>query len=584
MKLITDFFIKPTQTSHKKYEALRAIYVDGVSAEQVAKKFGYSIHTIYSMCRDFSTRFKSNNVSAQDFFYEAQPGPKKNNQLDLLRDEIILLRKQNHSILDIQSTLQAKGHEVSHVYIHELLQKDGFAKLPKRTALERLHAKADKLKAPQSRSLNWTEDLNKTYCSERGIGVLPFLPLMAEMGIHKWIEDAQYPETSEINRLQSILSFIALKLSGHRRYHHDDLWAMDRAYGLISALNVLPKTTTLSSYSSRVKRDMNKSFLKSMNSELKKRNLLSGTFNMDFTAIPHWGDESILENNWSGKRNKALKSVLAGVCQDQDSGVLCYADAELNKKNQNDFILEFVDFWKEDNSAIKCLVFDSKFTIYENLEKLDSDKIKFITLRRRGAKLEEETKAIPENQWQKVIVEGRSRKRKKLLVHDSEVTLNKKIQTKFRQIIVTGNGHEKPSFFITNDREKTTAQLIRQYGKRWNVEKSISEQIEFFHLNSLSSSIVVKVDFDLTMTVVAHNIYRAFAQKLEGFSGETSFSLNNKFFVNSGQFTIEDKTIKVDLKKKRHLPILMESLAQFKDQKIPWLGDRTIEFNMWSKS
>jgi hypothetical protein len=529
-------------------------------------------------------KVRSNSISSHYFFYEAPPGPKKNDQLDLLRDEIILLRKQNHSILDIQSTLQAKGHEVSHVYIHELLQKDGFAKLPKRTALERLHVNANKLKAPQSRALNWTADLNKTFCSERGIGVLPFLPLMADLGIHKWIENAQYPETTEINRLQSILSFVALKLSGHRRYHHDDLWAMDRAYGLISALNVLPKTATLSSYSSRVKSDMNKRFLKSMNNELKKRNLISGTFNMDFTAIPHWGDESILENNWSGKRSKALKSVLAGVCQDQESGVLCYADAELIKKNQNAFVLEFVDFWKEDKGAINCLVFDSKFTIYENLEKLDSDKIKFITLRRRGAKLEEETRAIPEDQWKKIIVAGRSRKRKKLRVHDSEVILNKKIQTKFRQIIVTGNGHDKPSFFITNDREKTTSQLIRQYGKQWNIEKSISEQIEFFHLNSLSSSIVVKVDFDLTMTVVAHNIYRAFAQKLEGFAEETSFSLNNKFFTNSGQFTIEDKIIKVDLKKKRHLPILVEALAQFKDQKIPWLGDRTIEFNMWSKS
>jgi DNA-binding CsgD family transcriptional regulator len=58
MNAITDFFIKPTQTSHKKYEALRAIYVDGLSAEQVARKFGYSIRTIYSMCRDFSMKVR----------------------------------------------------------------------------------------------------------------------------------------------------------------------------------------------------------------------------------------------------------------------------------------------------------------------------------------------------------------------------------------------------------------------------------------------------------------------------------------------------------------------------------------------
>jgi len=30
---------------------------------------------------------------------------------------------------------------------------------------------------------------------------------------------------------------------------------------------------------------------------------------------PHWGDASVLENNWSGKRGKALKSVLALLCK-----------------------------------------------------------------------------------------------------------------------------------------------------------------------------------------------------------------------------------------------------------------------------
>jgi hypothetical protein len=43
----------------------------------------------------------------------------------------------------------------------------------------------------------------------------------------------------------------------------------------------------------------------------------------------------------------------------------------------------------------------------------------------------------------------------------------------------------------------TNAVVVRRYSRRWLVEKAISEQIEFFHLNRLSSSIVIKVDFDL---------------------------------------------------------------------------------------
>ncbi len=159
-------------------------------------------------------------------------------------------------------------------------------------------------------------------------------------------------------------------------------------------------------------------------------------------------------------------------------------------------------------------------------------------------------------------------------------------QTKcsLRQIIVSDNGREKETFIITNDRERSASQMIRQYGKRWNVEKGISEQIEFFHLNSLSSSIVVKVDFDLTMTIAAHNFYRIMAQNLIGFEKEISTSLSTKFFTNGGQFTIDDDTIIIEMKKKRHLPILLDALEAYEETTIPWLEDKKLIFKLWSTS
>jgi hypothetical protein len=272
-----------------------------------------------------------------------------------------------------------------------------------------------------------------------------------------------------------------LKLSGHKRYHQDDLWAMDRGFGLFSGLNVLPKTTTLATYSYRVTRVMNRGFLQAMNIALAKMNKLTGTVNMDFTAIPHWGDASVLENNWSGKRRHALKSVLALLCQDPDNGLFCYSDAEVKHTEQPDCVLQFVDFWRENNEQLSCLIFDSKFTTYQNLEKLDVDKIKFITLRRRSKNMVAKYEQLPKEEWKTVIVEGVGRKHRRLRVHESEIRLPK-ISAAFRQLVITGNGHEQPAFLITNDREKIASQIIRQYGKRWNVEKGISEQIEFFHL------------------------------------------------------------------------------------------------------
>ena len=68
---------------------------------------------------------------------------------------------------------------------------------------------------------------------------------------------------------------------------------------------------------------------------------------------------------------------------------------------------------------------------------------------------------------------------------------------------ITGNGRIKPAIIITNDFEIKSEKIVRKYAKRWLVEKVISEQIEFFHLNKVSSSKVIKVDFDLTMSILS---------------------------------------------------------------------------------
>lgn len=583
MEDIRKFFLSPTHITHKRYEALRALWVEGLKAEEVADRFGYSIHSINAIKRDFVKAVKTQQIDSTHFFATHNPG----RPLDLhkagAREEIIRLRKQNHSILDIKSVLHAEGYKVSHDYIHRILTQEGFIRLPRRTQIERKRASSQTIKAPKSQPINWIEDNGRTFHSERGIGVLPFLPFLSWLNVDQWIESAGYPETTDLNRIQSVLSFIALKLSGHNRYSQDDLWAMDRGFGLFSGLNVLPKDGTLSSYSYRTSRRMNRRFLTAMFHRLKELELLTGIVNMDFTAIPHWGDASVLENNWSGKRGKALKSVLAALCQDPDTGIFCYSDAEIKHREQPECVLQFVNFWKQEGENPACLIFDSKFTTYQNLERLDRDQIKFITIRRRSKGLLSSLKELSKEDWKPIRLEGPGRKYEKVKVNESEIILPKTDCT-LRQIIVSDHGREKETFIITNDRERSSSQIIKQYARRWNVEKGISEQIEFFHLNSLSSSIVVKVDFDLTMTIAAHNLYRIMAQNLTGFERESSSSLNSKFFTNGGQFTIDKDVITIEMKKKRHLPLLIDLLEAYQETTIPWLNDRKLVFKLWATS
>ncbi len=108
--------------------------------------------------------------------------------------------------------------------------------------------------------------------------------------------------------------------------------------------NNLPKTGWFTSYSDRVTREMNVEHLKELNKIWKANNLLSDTINLDFTTIPYWGDDSHLENNFSGKRGKGLASILAVLAQDPDSGTVDYGDTGVRHKNEHSVVLEFPGF------------------------------------------------------------------------------------------------------------------------------------------------------------------------------------------------------------------------------------------------
>ena len=71
-----------------------------------------------------------------------------------------------------------------------------------------------------------------------------------------------------------------------------------------------------------------------------KYGLLSDTANLDFNTIPYWGESDHMENNWSGKRGKALSSMLAVLAQDPDSGIIDYGDCNVLHRDEPDVILE----------------------------------------------------------------------------------------------------------------------------------------------------------------------------------------------------------------------------------------------------
>ena len=149
---------------------------------------------------------------------------------------------------------------------------------------------------------------------------------------------------------------------------------------------------------------------------------------------------------------------------------------------------------------------------------------------------------------------------------------------KIRQISITGHGKIKPALLITNDYDHPCDEMIRKYTRRWLLEKGISEQIEFFHLNRVSSSMVIKVDFDLTMSILAHNLLRLLAMDLPAYSHNTDLSLFNKFLSMSGTVEIKSDEILIKMKKKRNLPALLTAMEPFQNVAIAFLENRKLIF------
>ena len=101
----------------------------------------------------------------------------------------------------------------------------------------------------------------------------------------------------------------------------------------------------------------------------------------------------------------------------------------------------------------------------------------------------------------------------------------------------------------------------------------------FFHLNRLSSSIEIKVDFDLTLTVIAYNLYRLLALDLPpGHSQMSARTLFERMPCTGATVGLDEDTCVVTLKKKRNLPALLETLHAQKPVRIPWIGNRRIVY------
>lgn len=543
-----SFFTHPRLDWQKRYEALRASFVERLPAHIVAERFGYTASYIHLLRH----QFKHGKL---DFTEPLAEGSSRRRRVSAeTRRKIRAWRERRLSAAEITELLLEDGVEISVRTVERVLAEEGFPKLPRRTRLK-IGKTVQGAEIPEVASKKVAHEWEDQRVDSLTAGVFLFAPFLAQLRFPQVVEAARLPGSQQIPALSYLLSFLALKLMGTERYTHVGEHGFDPGLGLFAGLNVLPKCTAMSSYAYGLDAIHLQRLQEAFIAQAIRMGLYEGSIvNLDFHTVPHFGDKSVLERHWAGARGKVMKGALTLFAQDAQTKLLLYTQADIQRAEADDQVLAFVDFWtKMQRGVMPTLIFDSRFTTYANLSKLNDAGIKFITLRRRGSRLVASVQNI--KPWKRIHIPHGKRKYPNPLVHESTVAL-RGYEGELRQVIMKNNGREAPTFLISNDTELPVELLVGNYARRWRVENRIAEAVSFFNLNALSSPILVKVHFDVLMTLVADTLYTMLARKLRGFEECDAPTLFRHFVKGNGTIDIHKGNVTVAFPRRAHNPIL----------------------------
>ena len=190
--LCRRFFLEPTQPLHRRYAALHAFFVEGLS-------------------RPGHRRALRLDLSHRPLLGARLPGP---------------VPRRPGSPLFAQPPRGRPRRDV----------RAGQPARPGRTG----HRRLPQLSLAPGRRLR-----------TRVAGIFLFLPLLARLRFDRLVSQAGYPGSEMVPAAAALLSLLALKLLDKERRSHIDDFNFDEALGLFAGLNVLPKKSFATDYSYR---------------------------------------------------------------------------------------------------------------------------------------------------------------------------------------------------------------------------------------------------------------------------------------------------------------------------------------------
>jgi transposase len=290
---LARLFQQPDSPAQRRYEVCRAYFLEGATAEHLARRFPLHVGTVRAVVRDFAR-----GPDFDAFFVTDQPGRKSAPKRAAIQERACALRRQGATLADIRVILQREGFDVSESYLFRVLRRAGLAATRNRRPTPQPGESArDGSVVPDIADVHASSlEVGRRFATKVA-GLFLFLPILLELDLPRAVADAGLPGSERVPPLQALLALLPPKLLGKRRVSHISDLCCDEGAGLFAGLNVLPKTTFATDYSSKTERAMTERLVAAV---IGKTPLGDPplSFNLDFHAIPFRGAAPDLENHW----------------------------------------------------------------------------------------------------------------------------------------------------------------------------------------------------------------------------------------------------------------------------------------------
>ena len=575
-----EWFTTPGPVNQRRYEALRAFFVDGLTHAEAGARFGYTRWAMVNLVREHRAG------RLELFTPPRKPGPPPGAApaKDRARGRVIELRRQGLSTYEISARLADEGTPLNRTSVAEILSEEGFGRLLRHPAAQASTAAATPgrdTRLPKTAALDFATWPHRVDSAKAGLLLL--IPDLVALDLPALVKTAGYPGTRIVPATSWLLSLLALKLTRTRRVSHvDDLLLTDPAAALLAGLATLPKKSALTNYSYRTGHDHQRAFLAALDTKMIAGGLATADqaiFDLDFHAVMHWGTDPALEKHYVPTRSQRARSVLTFFAQDTGTHNLVYANADLAKSSQAREVITFCDHWKAvSGNDPRMLIMDQKVTTHAVLGELDTRGVTFLTLRMRSPALVKHIDALTDNDFTTVTLD-RPGKFNRPKVHQATGIRLTNYPGTVRQLVVTGLGRDAPTVIITNDHHLTAKALIEHYARRMTIEQRLAEIIQAFHADALSSAVNLNVDLDIMLCVLAQALIAALRNRLPGYANVTPDVLQRRFLETPGTITTSGDTITVHLDRRAYTPVLRKADLPH-DTRVPWWGNRALRYEL----